>query len=120
MKQIIVIIAFIALTVSVNAQSKMLKERANISTEFVAAKMELSDTNKTYLYETILANYESTKKANLKEVEGDEEKKAIRKELRESFNSKLRVKFSKKETNEILSLLKDERIQKREKKEGSN
>ena len=124
MKKIILVIAVIALTVSINAQSKMLTKRANISTEFVAARMELSDANKAYLYKTISANYDAIKKANLKEVQGDGEKKAIKKELSESLNSELRAKFSEKETKEILDLLKEEKKQKREKKqknkEGSN
>ncbi len=121
MKKIILVIAFIALTVSINAQSKMLTKRANISTEFVAARMELSDANKAYLYKTIFANYDATKKANLKEVQGNEEKKAIKKKLSESLNSELLAKFSEKETKEILDLLKKEKIQKREKnKKDSN
>ncbi len=113
MKKLILFLAFIGLTLSVNAQNKKVKERATEATEFINKTMKLNDANKSFLYKTLLNSFDST----YKKAKGvpKEQKKTVYKEARKSLNKALSEKFSKDEVKQINTLLKEYKKQSRKK-----
>ena len=105
MKNIFLVIAFLSLTLSSNAQSEKFQKKISDRTEYVSEAMNMSDTNKAFLYKSYLENnYEANQK---KKGLGTEEKKEIVKEYKEKFEKTLSVKFSQKEIKQIFTLLKE-------------
>ena len=118
MKKLILFIAFIGLTFSVNAQSKRIKEKASSDTEYVNASMKLSEVNKVFLYESLLHKYEAFSKKS-KGI-SKEEKKALRKKCSKASNKTLSKNFSKAEIKQIEKLLKESNKKKNMKNKEKN
>ena len=114
MKKLFLFLAFIGLTLTVNAQNKRTKERATEATEFINKTMKLNDANKSFLYETILNSFDST----AKKAKGltKEQKKIVYKESRKLLNKALSEKFTKDQVKQINTLLKEYKQQAKKKK----
>ena len=107
MKKLILFIAFIGITFSVNAQSKRIKEKASSETEYVNASMKLSDVNKEFLYKSLLTQYDDISKKT--KGLSKEEKKVIRKEASKALKKELKNNFSKDEIKQINALIKEKK-----------
>ena len=107
MKKLILFIAFIGLTFSVNAQGKKIKERASSETEYVNASMKLSDVNKAFLYKSLLTQYNDFSKKS--KGLSKEEKKVIRKEGYKTLKKELKKNFTKDEIKQINTLIKEKK-----------
>lgn len=109
LKTIGLVVLFISLTTNTQAQQKKSyaqKKSAAIS-EYVAKEMKLDKAQKAYLHEVLLNKMELTSKKLKDKNLSEEQKKAIHKESFQVMNTNLLKKFSKKETQEIYSLMKE-------------
>ena len=113
MKNLIFILALLTISIGVNAQAKTNKEKAKSDTEYVATAMKLDTKQTDYLYNTIFEKYKMTSKKVDKGM-SQEEKKAIYKEMYTWTKTELEKEFSKAETKEIFTLIKEKK--KKEKK----
>lgn len=109
MKYAFSIILFCGFMTTVNAQKQSYQEKkATTNAHYVADKMDLNTSKKTFLYTILLGRYVGTSN----EIKGnnlsDEEKKAVYKKYYQETNDKLAVMFSKEEINAINALLKEQ------------
>ena len=108
MKKIILIILLIGFTTSTFAKEKKspTEKRAKANTEFIATEMGLNASDKTFVYDALLARYNF----NAKKIKGkdlsSEAKKAVYQEAHKNFQVELAKEFSKKEIKQINDLIK--------------
>lgn len=102
-----ILIACLALSVSLSAQTKRMIDRAQGNTDYVAKSMELNDEDRQFLYTALLNSYKDA--ADRKKGLSDEEKKAVNKEIRKELKAELSKQFSEDEVKEIFALIKEKR-----------
>lgn len=107
MKKLILMMAIIGLTISVNAQSQKMVDKAESYSEYVAKAMDLNDVDKLFLNVSLLNSYKDA--AERKKGLSKEEKKVVNKEIRVELKTELGKTFSKEEVKEIFTLMKEKR-----------
>lgn len=105
--RILILVVLVAVSVSLSAQNKKMIERASSNTEYVAKAMNMDDSSKQFLYESLLNSYQDA--AKRKKGLTDEEKKEVSKEIRKELKMELNKKFSKDEVKQIFALIREKR-----------
>ena len=123
MKNLLVIVAFLMVALSSNAQNAKNKgetpeERAKEYTEYIGDKMDLSRREKKFLKKTLIAKISELQLYVKGSDYTKEEKKAFYKDSREWTDTELKTKFSDEEVKEIAELMNEyNKIKKKRKKE---
>jgi hypothetical protein len=120
MKKLILLVALIGFTFSVQAQKKgKMDARVKTMVDYIAQKMNLNEEKTTFLYDTMLANTKESMQKK-KTLTTKEEKKQVNKEMHKKLRQDLSEKFSKEEIDQIFALMKEKRQLDKQGKQGKS
>ncbi|RUA30466.1 MAG: hypothetical protein DSY76_02500 [Bacteroidetes bacterium] len=107
MKHLILLVAIMGFTITLNAQSQKQIDKAKSCSEYIAKAMSLDEAKTTFLYKALLNNAVEAKER--KKGLDKEAKKAVNKALKNELKAELSKQFSKEEIKRIFALMKEKR-----------